>query len=70
MSATTINLKISGMSCEHCASTVKNLIRDERGVETVEVSLENKTVEVHGKDGMNKEYIVNAVNLSGVYHAQ
>ena len=58
------------MSCAHCASTVKNLIRDERGVETVEVSVENNVVQVLGKDEMNKQQIINAVNLSGAYHAQ
>ena len=58
------------MTCDHCANTVKNLILDERGVETVEVSLENNSVDVIGKEGMNKDHIINAVNLSGAYHAQ
>ena len=58
------------MTCDHCANTVKNLILDERGVETVKVSLENNSVDVIGKEGMNKDHIINAVNLSGAYHAQ
>jgi len=58
------------MSCEHCARTVKNLIFDERGVESVKVSLQNNTVEVLGKEGMNKDQIIKAVNLSDAYHAQ
>ena len=65
-----IKLSISGMSCDHCATTVKNLIIFERDVESVEVSLENNSVEVHGKEAMNREHIINAVNLSGAYHAQ
>lgn len=70
MSTRTIYLKISGMTCDHCATTVGNLIRDERAVESVNVILDEKTAEVRGKETMNKDHIINAVNLSGVYHAQ
>lgn len=70
MSTTTINLKITGMTCSHCATTVANLIRDERAVESVEVFLDKNTAVVHGKQEMSKDQIINAVNLSGAYHAQ
>ena len=58
------------MTCEHCANTVKNLILDERSVDSVEVSFQKNTAEVYGKEAMNKEHIINAVNLSGAYHAE
>ncbi|MFT6745966.1 MAG: copper chaperone CopZ [Glaciecola sp.] len=58
------------MSCDHCTTTVKNLIIFERGVESVEVSLENNSVEIHGKESMNKDHIISSVNLSGTYNAQ
>ena len=58
------------MESSRCAQTVENLIIDERGVEKVSVSLENGTVEIFGKQAMNKDNIVNAVNLSGTYHAE
>ena len=70
MCTTAIIIKISGMTGSTCAQTVENLIIDERGVEKVSVSWENGTVEVFGKQAMNKDNILNAVNLSGAYHAE
>ncbi len=69
MGFTEINLGIRGMSSEHCAATIKNLIIDERSVKKVAVSLKNHSVTIHGSEGMRKEQIINAVNLSGTYSA-
>lgn len=70
MSKSTINLIVSGMSSEHCAKTVKNLIIDERSVEAVEVFWEKGAVEVLGAMTMSRDSIVKSVNLSGKYHAK
>lgn len=41
-----INLQVSGMTCQHCVSSVKNSVMALEGVEQVFVSLENGSVEV------------------------
>ena len=40
----TIELKVDGMSCEHCVKAVTNAVEVLPGVENVAVSLESKTV--------------------------
>ena len=42
-------LKIEGMMCGHCKARVEKALKAVAGVETVEVSLENKTATVTGK---------------------
>ena len=37
----TVNLKISGMTCQGCVRSVKNVLESVPGVTTVEVSLQN-----------------------------
>ena len=41
-------LKIEGMMCGHCKARVEKALKAVAGVETVEVSLENKTATVTG----------------------
>ncbi|MGM9553455.1 MAG: heavy-metal-associated domain-containing protein [Faecousia sp.] len=41
-------LKIEGMMCGHCKARVEKALKAVTGVETVEVSLENKTATVTG----------------------
>lgn len=41
-------LKIEGMMCGHCKARAEKALRAVAGVETVEVSLENKTAIVTG----------------------
>lgn len=65
-----IELKVSGMSCEHCKKTVTNLLIDERGVTEVEVNLSSGQVFISGDEKMNELQLINAVNLSGIYQAQ
>ena len=37
---------VNGMRCEHCKASVENAIKEIAGVETAEVDLANKTVNV------------------------
>lgn len=66
----TIELKVEGMSCEHCKKTVTNLLVDERGVKEVEVNLVTGLVAITGDEKMNEQQLINAVNYSGIYKAQ
>lgn len=42
----TINLQVSGMSCQHCVKAVTESVMELDGVEKVDVSLENGSVDV------------------------
>lgn len=44
-----MKLRISGMSCGHCAKTVETVIKAVPGVESVTVSLERGEAEVTGQ---------------------
>lgn len=39
-----LELKVEGMSCNHCVNGIKTALKQIDGVMNVEVSLENKTV--------------------------
>ncbi len=39
-------IKVMGMTCEHCAQTVKKAVNDAGGVSQVDVDLEKKEVSV------------------------
>ena len=41
-----IELKVQGMTCQHCVRTVHNAVSSIEGVSQVDVSLENGTVRV------------------------
>lgn len=42
-------IKVEGMSCGHCESSVKERLLEIDGIEEVEVNLETKEVEIKGK---------------------
>lgn len=65
-----VTIKITGMTCSHCVNTVKNLVQDERGVQSLNISLESGELKIYGDKKMNRDQIVKAINLSGVYHAE
>ena len=46
MAKETVRLNVEGMSCQHCVKAVKSSVGAVAGVDTVEVSLEQKLVTV------------------------
>ncbi len=48
MATQTIELDITGMTCDHCVRSVTNALKDVPGVEDVTVSLENNEAIVKG----------------------
>lgn len=50
MSTDSRSYTVSGMTCGHCASSVKEEIGNLAGVETVEVDLASGRVDVTGED--------------------
>ncbi|MDR0881091.1 MAG: heavy-metal-associated domain-containing protein [Candidatus Adiutrix sp.] len=58
-----VELKIEGLSCQHCVSSVKNALSHLAGVSKVEVSLENKSARVWGE--ADKGALIAAVAKAG-----
>ena len=58
-----IKLKITGMTCEHCAKTVKKAIESVEGVEKAEVYFPQGYAEVEGNADINQ--IIKAVENAG-----
>ncbi|MBQ9937422.1 MAG: cadmium-translocating P-type ATPase [Oscillospiraceae bacterium] len=59
-----ITLKIDGMMCMHCVAHVKKALEGVSGVESVEVSLEQKTASVEGQS-LSVEALTKAVTDAG-----
>lgn len=59
-------IKIEGMSCQHCVNHVKKAISDVGGVESVDVSLENKEAKVnYNSDNPITSELKQAVETAG-----
>ena len=59
----TIELKISGMSCQHCVRAVEEALRAVAGVGAVAVDLTSGTARVDGE--VDREALVAAVTAAG-----
>jgi len=59
-----MNLKVEGMSCQHCVMAVSKALFALDGVENVQIQLESKSVEVTGA-GLSEEAIRNAIDEAG-----
>lgn len=57
--------RIEGMMCKHCVEHVKEAISNVKGVDKVEVSLENKTATVYSNIDIRDKDIVKAVKRAG-----
>ena len=48
MSTTTIELSVTGMTCDHCVNAVTNAVKEVAGVSAVEVRLAENAATVQG----------------------
>lgn len=54
-----LKLKISGMSCQMCVKTIKNLLSELEGIITVDIDLENgKGIITYDENILNEEKIL------------
>jgi copper chaperone CopZ len=60
----TLILTVEGMTCSHCVETVTRALREQNGVESVDVRLEKKTAVVGG-DELDPDALVRAVESVG-----
>lgn len=55
-------IKINGMSCNHCTSSVKNAVTELEGINSVIVSLEDKNATVeYDESKLNTDKIIEAI---------
>ncbi len=64
-----ITLRITGMTCEHCANTVEKALSDVLGVVSAVVSYHDKVASVTAQSEINTDTLVRAVKASG-YNAE
>ena len=62
--ATTIELDITGMTCDHCVRSVTNALKDVPGVTDAVVSLEKKQATVTA-DSVDVQALLDAVEEEG-----
>jgi copper chaperone len=62
--AQTIELNVTGMTCDHCVHAVTSAVKDVDGVAEAEVSLENKSALIKG-DGIDLQKIFEAIEEEG-----
>jgi len=60
-----IELKIIGMTCEHCVRTVKSALYGVEGVSEVDVSLHEQRAKVKAEDHVSFESLKSAVESWG-----
>ena len=62
--ATTIELDITGMTCDHCVRSVTNALKDVPGVSDAVVSLESKQATVTA-ESVDIQALIDAVEEEG-----
>ncbi len=65
ISMKTITIQIEGMMCSHCTGRVEQALKETTGVNSVEVSLENKKATVTAEDTVTAEQLKQAVVDAG-----
>ena len=60
-----VNLKIKGMTCEHCVQTVSGALKKCPGVTSVKVNLKEGKATVKGASVLKTETLVKAVEQAG-----
>ena len=58
-------LKIEGMKCTHCVDKIRRFVGEVEGVKSLNLSLENKTLEVAFEPPATIEAIIEAIEDSG-----
>jgi copper chaperone len=65
-----VELKVEGMSCGHCKSSVERLLKEAAGVENINVSLEKGSAEVTiDENKITKQELIKKINDTGMYTA-
>ena len=67
---TQIKLEVPDISCDHCKTSIEGAVGELDGVTTVEVSVEDRSVDVAYEDSVTHSDIVTAIEGQGYEVAQ
>ncbi|NOX23007.1 MAG: heavy-metal-associated domain-containing protein [Actinobacteria bacterium] len=62
---TNITLSVPDISCGHCKTSIEGAVSELDGVDTVEVHIEEKTVDVAFSDSVATDSIIDAIESQG-----
>ncbi len=62
---TNITLSVPDISCGHCKTSIEGAVAELDGVDTVEVHIEEKTVDVAFSDSVATDSIIDAIESQG-----
>ena len=65
-----IELKVKGMSCNHCEMRVKKAIESVEGVQSAKADHKKGVVVIEADDSVSNDSLIEAVNDTGLYEAQ
>jgi len=65
-----IELKVKGMSCNHCEMRVKKALESVEGVQSAKADHKTGVAVIEADDSVSKDQLVKAVNDTGLYEAQ
>ena len=60
-----LNIKVEGMTCQHCAMKVKKVIQDVKGVKKADIDLEGKLATVTLNKEVSIDKIISVINNAG-----
>lgn len=63
----TYELKIEGMTCDHCVRTVSDILSEVVGVENVDVNLKSKSAKVKGTPSRSE--LIDVINATPAFKA-
>jgi copper chaperone CopZ len=62
---TELQLKVEGMSCQHCVAAVTEAVESVPGVEASDVDLASGMVKVAGPTGVDRQQLLDAIRAAG-----
>lgn len=60
-----VELEVTGMGCESCATAVRSALESVEGVRRAEVSLESRRARTLLEDGVDETALIEAVEAAG-----
>ena len=67
---TSITLSVPDISCGHCKTSIEGAVSELNGVDTVEVNIDKRTVDIAFAESLTTETIIDAIESQGYDVAQ
>lgn len=67
---TSVTLSVPDISCGHCKTSIEGAVSELSGVETVEVNIDKRTVDIAFGESLATETIIDAIESQGYDVAQ